>query len=378
MLIQASDQGGSIRGSSAETLGNLIQEQSDVLGGGSGIRQFSCLDATIHNKSDGYYRYVVTVEGLDATALIVGNSMMRVQRSLDTLREYYMEATKPSPRFGSVAPFYSPYVKWFVDDPGATTGQLSEQEYEPGEVRPGNFDVRSGRFRPSFLTEFWDSSQGYRGPVSLALDDFMNSLSFFSTLTSTKIDTIRQTLNDLVNPTVASPHSIGVVINMIETFISKIQDILSTTQTVSLEDHQTQTPKIHIPAKNRTFKISHEFSDFFDANQKIDRGFSFFTNDLVDPLVGQGEGLIEVPSQLIDASANLQATRLFGQALANINVNIPQILDQATAGFKLQFKSHGSYFSPSFIWTQGVSRPEINNMRVSPSSNPKDFLHIYS
>ena len=351
-------------------LGASIEEKTNFGDSSLGIRHFTGTDAFIKQKTDGYYKYEVEVECIDKSVELVSRKYEILLQHIDKIKGYYKEATRLN-RSPGVPPITSPYV----DVSG-------EKDFEPGQIQTGAFNSKTNRFTREFIN-FYTDGRDLKAEIKATIDStglrpppgFIQILKFFSKPDFEK-NQITSALLDYLNPYSATPGSINIVLQLMETVASKISSILGVIEkqmVVGSIDQREGVVKKHIAAKNKTFKVKHGSSSFFNANLKQKLGFDFLdTTDLTHPwqLIGNNLGLYQINSDYVVAQAIAEKVKFFGE---NMNM-IP--LSGAGLVLSTPFRADetsGTYFTPRVIVL-----PSERIITHGRNFNSKKFLKVVS
>jgi hypothetical protein len=316
IIVESSDdQSGNLL-SITNSDGSSIKEQENfgnVDIGGNSIRHFSCADQTVKNKSNGYYKYSVEINAADQSVEIVQEKLDILIGNINTIKEYYDDASKVTNSPNGIPPSYSQYI-----DTGNDPTLPAEQEYSPGDINTGAFNSRTGQFSQDFIDNKWLTGTGWKDIVDPALTSYVDVLKFFFNL-GTQEDSIRTSLTTLVDPRMATPESIKTVIDTMQTNASKIESVLgvvySTMASMSLAESQTPQEKSSAGSKNRLFMVAQESSNIFDSSLPENVGLDFFgtTEDIHGTQRHLGQrGLLSVSQGDLLTRANEQWTSLMG------------------------------------------------------------------
>tara|TARA_R110000851_G_scaffold341_1_gene1142 strand:- start:6008 stop:9550 length:3543 start_codon:yes stop_codon:yes gene_type:complete len=401
-----------------ETDGSSIREHDNFGNedaGGNSIRHFSCIDQTVRNKSSGYYKYSVEISVIDESVKIVQEKLDTLIGNINTIKEYYDDATKVTTSTGGLPPSYSSHVA--AGDPrGRNWGSQGnvrlpdldyyehllsfEREYSRGDINVGGFNSRTGQFSQDFI-DTWSgdrtvfrrtggtvSSQyglgatgylsaqtadGWQSIVEPALDSYVNVLKFFFNLGEQE-PSLRISLTTLVDPRMATPESIKAVIDTMQTNASKIESVLgvvySTMPPMSLAESQSPQEKSSVSSKNRLFMVAQESSNIFDSSLPENVGLDFFGT--TTPTT-QEVGLRQIPMQQIHEVSNQIVAELFGSFTSTRSsvVDIEKIMGRELLNVNMNLLSP----KPTYFTPRQVLSPK-RNISVSETGNPKDFLRL--
>ena len=319
-------------------------------------RHFSGIDTSVAKKTDGYYKYEVEIECLDASVEIIEEKLNDLIEDIDVIKSYYDAATKLSSRTGGVPPSYSPYL----DIPGERhQGAWSfEKEYQPGDINPGAFDTKLNRFTDNFIDNpqgHWKRNEGtiknaVSGQPTTGPESFYQILQFFSK--AVVGDNIRLALIDFIDPNSATPESIHTVIQLMQTVASRIESIIGVANTSSESAGYTDEPtdaQSHVSPKNRLYKVRHQSFGYFDASQRRNFGLDFFGSSGAR----SGPGLRRIRPGKIDTRGDGEALLFFSEMAADDVVDLPEITlpnNYAMAGTIKVKSSSATYFTPEDIY----------------------------
>ena len=350
-----------------------------------GLRHFQGTDRDIANKSDGYYQYKVEIEVLETSVDLVIKRLNTLLSHIKGLKIYYDEATRLL-RKGGVAPYTSPYV----DLP-----HNEEKNYERGQVEFGNYNTKTKSFSQEFIETYTDETLTlknvvYNGGKEINLANaisnagqgqpgFVQILELFSSNWDPNFETqITNTLLDYLNPILATPESINVVIGLMETAANKIQSIV---KVVKKERYTGSTPVFdgagNAPdgprppsAKNRSFKIEKKFSSIFNANLPSHLGFDFlFTTLRGNEALAHRMGLKIIKKEHFQAQADHQANWIWKDAT---DISAPDPTDRTSwwNGTNNVNITKATYFSPAVILL-----PDGDRIHTVGNAHPSvDFL----
>ena len=414
------------------------------------LRHFTGVDGFVKAKTDGYYKYEAQLECFDKSIELIDEKHTKLLEHIDIITYYYKQATRlssrellgtsvlmpsPTPQHRGVAPWMSPYI----DLPGG------ESEYEPGQIHTGAFDLRTNRFSDSFRTNWTEppthtlkqSLQDTLDNVSLDDPGFIQILKFFSNKKTIATGAslwdsgyeqqIKNALVDYLNPYSATPESINIVLQLMQTVASKIGSILGVVYkemgyTNSTTQREPAVRKRHITAKNRSFKIDNQSSSVFNANLMRNLGFDFlnttdlskttqmqpgktehmFQDDWHNEWIGvlgnshRPAGLYEIPIGHIQQESENELIKLFESRVGNlpslvganpIDPNIPWHSIQPTFNVRT---TENTYFTPHTIVLPSDANPASLQYRLGnrihtsqfrgsmPFFEPRMFLPIIS
>ena len=272
------------------------------------LRHFTGVDGFVKAQSDGYYKYETEIECFDKSIELIDEKNTQLLKHIDVIKAYYSEATRlrttllsspPAFTYAGNAPWMSPYI----DTPG-------EHEYEPGDIREGFFSSKTNRFSDEFRAAYTDRARNLISSIRDTIDHsdintpgFVQILKFFSNKKASEVvdplrptpeklwtaaftDEIKTALLDYLNPYSATPESINIVLQLMQTVASKIESILGvvyeTIGTTNTNTGQVDTVrKKHLVAKNRSFILDRKSDTSFNANLRKNLGLDFLnTTDL--------------------------------------------------------------------------------------------------
>jgi hypothetical protein len=253
--------------------GDGIQEVLNLGPPVFGFRHFGGTDRGVASLNDGHYQYKIEIEILDKSAFIVNEKLVSLHRHIKTLKKYYNKAIEPK-RNAAAPPSDSPYIK------------DTREGYDPGEIIPGNYNVTTKRFTKSFIDRNTNNEGELIADLKIPIRDFIRTLKFFSKKWKRNLENqIRNSLMSWINPNIATPESIMIVIKLMETVSSKVSSVLGTVYKNNLsftKDNEQSVIKKSITAKNRAFEIRGGSSEWFSVNTKDTSGFIFLpTSDNV-------------------------------------------------------------------------------------------------
>ena len=218
-----------------------------------GSRFFTGVDGKIADKTDGYYQYKVELEILDASIEIIKNKYADLSNKMKILEEYYNVANLTS------TPKHSPYLE---------KGEYGDRR----RAAPfGNYNFQTKSFSQNFI-EYWTN---LFGALQEPINAFVDVLRFFSSNWNTDLEEeIKDSLLDYIYPEIATPQSINVVLETMQTVLSKIEDIIGVVDQQNPKrsfwfstDYQKSKPS----GNSKTFMIEKTFSYIFSTGtgQKI-------------------------------------------------------------------------------------------------------------
>ena len=363
------------------------------------LRHITGMDNTVLEKTDGYYQYKVVFEILDKSIAIIEKKREDLDLWIDGLKRYYEEATKTIRTVDDAVLVGSPYL---APNPIRATGiqgiRRSEIRTLRGELKYGNFNSKTNRFINAFAERYAPVTggrelvsivpqRGFPEPLAgVALKDsimgFAELIIFLSKNPRVSVNSgIAKGLLGYLNPWSATPASINAVIRLMETISSKLGTILGTVNptevpvTTPMPNEKRIVQKTHSPAKNKTFKITHEFSSIFNANQQTHLGFDFLGTTI--PL-SETPGLFDTSlyqMRLSDFATQTQSelTKIWtstGIAITNLIANptanpaLPAF-DGGAVG-----RTAGVYFTPARVVLPGGS--------IDPTTNqPMESFDIH-
>ena len=364
------------------------------------LRNFTCVDTDVSNKTAGYYKYTVEIQCIDETIglieeMLSGGSGAAILSSTTTtsnrglrdyiqrLQNYYKEATSPS---------------WSMYHRGTRRGFSA------------SFNTKTNSFSKRF-TQLWVNPY-YWNPLASDIDSFVELLDFFTDFRPEPREDVKQpgeagyeeyaaqaaatpatkegisiALKGMINAGSGSPQSIHTVLQLMESVASKIESILGVVYlNVPGTQGGSETPakKSQVTGKNRLFKVSDDSIDLFDANLGLYHGFDFTGTTTGPQAAPPPAGLLQQSQNYLESIGREGIGRYFDVNKIQVAGSDPSITPWSSGASNnstpLDYNNVGlatTFLSPSNIYAGGTkSKPDALVSQKQTVALPRTYLKI--
>jgi hypothetical protein len=359
-------------GSNTE-IGGLRELDISVQQGQPGIKFFTGIDKSMIDVTDGFYQYGVEVEVEDGTLEYINRIYLDLSQAQKDLQQYYDDGTK----LGTTK-----YVAE-VQDPHI------DNSFEKSAVfrsSPGSYNPLSNRFTSAFIKQQRDKYSGASeilAPWFRSVASYIIGLSLLTPIDSTQTNNISQKLMMFTMPETANPRSVLAVLNLIDSFLTKIEKL---TTTVGSRDRNesgnvgpTRTPSATGGTAIRTKTYNYWFIDeTFDSNQLKNYGLDYLSKVegsssqqevISDKSTDQQPGLRIVGGQEYSERVNKETLKYYNSANPNIDIKVGNKF--VNGGDNIDNTSFG-FLTPSFCYLGTETKSFLEQ-----GNSPNDKAHDY-
>lgn len=204
---------------------NIVSEDTNS------VRHFTGIDLSMSELTDGIYQYIVELDVVDVSALFL-EKKIQILRNIESILGYYLN---------------------------------------DGNSR-NHYDLNSDRFTQDFIDQQRRKYQRNpeQAPWVSAISQYVDVLTILSAMMeSTRTNNkLIKSLYSYVAPETSNPHSISIVISLIDNTIASIEKIIGHKSDDShLLDNSTYKSRVSQKnERNKSFKVVKEFKEVVDSN----------------------------------------------------------------------------------------------------------------
>ena len=347
--------------------GNQIYSK-DIPSNNQSIFYYSGIDAGARLKTDGFYQYKVIMSIKDGSVEYLESQMRSLIDTKKDIEDYLEEASKlGTPGFRN--PFSDPHI----DPPWEIEGYAGGRStLEPRDEKPGNFNPSANRFTENFIQNQESLSDPENYIWNVASNVYGNIYANLSgqSQSSLEVETIKDSLENYMNPRTGNPNGIRTVIKLYDQMIDKLKQQIGivrdprvsrfTANQIGKTSIQTQGA-----SRDKIIKVEFTFPEIYRANNLTTEGTDVLgmpqiTDSRLRVISGeQFTDLITAETKKIFTSTTSQlalggAYSQQGDAFLLNSINITDY----------------SYLTPTMLLSKGK---EVN---TTSSNNPIDYEEI--
>ena len=313
-----------------------FQERVDLASSGLlGLRHFSGVDRQVSHLGTGLYKHTVEVEFSDNTISFVNQRMNDLLKNIGTITEYFEDGERVQNNTYA-NPSTSPYIE-------AGSQRLGER----GDVNVGNYNSYLRKFTDGFVVKYdsRDASTNMipRDSLERSISNFIDTYRFIVSANSLPPDSalwdkIEASIKNYLDPMLATPESVNLVIDSMCNVARAMEDAMSLVlrkyagNQTTMEASQSNDPngKSHTRAKDRRVVIKKDFGGTFDSRTTRDLGFDFLGTTT---RVEKDLGLYELSRQEIKTRADTEIQKYWARSDFSVENSPLQRADSSNGTF---------------------------------------------
>lgn len=328
---------------------------------GNTLRHFSGVDAGVSKKTDGFYKYKVSLEVKDGSKDNIIDRAQAMREIITDITKYYNSAiyyTSPGVR---INPNDSPYIQGPDSDP-------------PGEPIPSNYDPKTKTFSDSFWTK---TDYPTVNNIKELVEKFVQQYLFFNIFNSNDNFLNGQQMENtfksyLTDSSLTTPYTMETALNIMDNIVLRIEKYIDDVFTGSsvYRNLNDNAERSELPSgKVKTFLVENVSDYFFEAmgSQKIGFDFLGTVNNLSARVLDANQGVKKISGEFYNNRIDAEKQTIFKDP-AGFN----SFSQGASTFFAPEIeKTEKVYFSPLAIYLPDQQTPIKGNER-------SQYLKVYS
>ena len=327
-----------------------IREEN--ISGTKGIRTFSVTDFDMGRRTDGKYRYRVSMEIEDGTVGFMKDQMSQLQGAKSELIRFYSTAEQR----GNYDAKNEQFTEKFIN--------LMKSTYEV----PGLDDILSlGKVDRAKLVQGSIADSPWVRAISVYLDVLYNSTN----IKADKILRVARMLHRLANPSTGTLDGIRLLLEEVEKLEDKLKRKLGR-QHVSMDemDRGSRTSVFKAKMEKSSVVVEKEFEQFHDSNVPNDAGYDYLGGKTRNRI-----GLRKVSLEDYKTRVDLEQAKYFSSAQTDLTNEDTEIRGMTSELLDLNSR-RPSYLGPAIIRAGRGQQLNLLSRRQNAFFRPQQYQRI--